>query len=1131
MTQSSLHERSITVNGKRITFSGSLDPEKFKERISVALGTLPPLLGDISINVEDGGNFTLEDPIFYLDDDKLKIRRRGDNSIMWREIESNTPLMTQLDPFFLKKLYIVSKVEATIDDFGGGISPEQAVSYAFFDLETELEYVDESVWTNRTTIINEFKEMLRDNINHVKKQTQISNIWGGIKPSFESSVFILTKVNHETEILNSFDYSELMVFDSVKLDNVVVGCFYQDMVKYNADYKHLTDEYLNQEKMLTKKNKASDIVRIMITANFPNIRIKYKMINIHLTKEKKIALTIETLINEPRVTDILKNLIKKIVIDMGAEEAFNQRIEKEFFYGSYTASINIPTLVLKDLTTNDRNVTNICHMNESALINTHNAAFNLFLKNSDHTTKQEVSVSFFERPDTVGTLIKLKKIRGGIDLQTKIDSNIEKVNKILEYAHSKVESILNFYKQYIELNVDAQPFKKHVDVKAFDQAQRARFPEIFVTNYTRVCNKPPVIVENEGVENALSDDQKMMKFPIFGETEPLFFKCPYPDHKYPGLRENSKLSNSEVFPFVPCCYQRPQKDNKNFKAYFNQEVFKQRINLGEIGKTFKILSPQRIGVLPPKIDKLLNYSTNKKFYRFGTRLSNSSCLDVLKMVTKQDETSTENIRSELAKRAELCKCELNTLSVADIKKKIMDPATYVSPRLFKGALEDYFQISYILFSKEKDDFSSYPNRFVRFICPLKKKIIFMIEHEEGEHVELIIDEETMNYVNKQGAKPIFAYEKSDHEAKKIFSIYLERFNYILYDVTNKGFKNLELKKKHYPWEETNANGKISKPIEPLNQFVDGFGQTRLVEFKFEDFTFVGQFEPLPCIRLPIQDLDFFSSINGRLSPEEKEIIAQRFPWCTLFVRTVSMVDETKSFENFHRLKKLAEYILWAACHVYSTFYLENEDLTVDEWITNHTRIVENYTYSRVTIQPLFDISELMVDGKFIFNSVELQNRIRFNISLLSSVNLKMFSTKIYHSFFNDKSNFRVEFPAQLALSKRDYFERTREPYILHILTSENLKYLRSNVLYFIKDLFGYFQDDLCLFHSSIDDLVTSTNKLLFTFTLGKSMMKLLLFNHDTTKQYYFGENEPSIDVIVLNINGYWFYGLILPKFL
>ena len=705
----------FTINGKNITLSSSDTLGSLKGKISASLSTLPSLLTDIPENIGDGGNYTIKEPIFYIQDNMVRIRQDNNEPISWNEIKT---IKDELAQDFLKKLYIISKVNLFIEDFGSG-NENQALQFALFELQNELDDVDENIWRSRSTTIQDFKTMIQENLKNVQKQMKTMNVWDEVKPTFQTTPFFMNKINHQTEIPNLLKKTELMVFDSIKLNNVVVACFYQEMVKFNPDYNHLIDVYLNQDWMLSSKIKASDIVRIMITYNMPNSKTKYKMINIFV-KEDTITLNIETLINDgANAIGNLKNLIKNILFDMEEQEAYNQSREKEFYYGSYSASINIPLVVLKDLATNDPNVYTISYINESALINTRKTNLNIFLKGSQ--TTEDIGVSLFERPDTVGTFIRIKKIHGGSDLKERVDFTIKNINKILQYSFGKIDSTLNFYQKYINLKVETTTFETQL-IKNKENALKLQAPDIFLSNYTRLCNKPPVIIKDEEEQ---VESETVLKFPIYGESDPKFYSCPYPDYKYPGLRENTKLSNKNIYPFVPCCYQRPQTKSKNYKMYYNQEVYEQRINAGEIGKSLKILSSERLGALPSKIDKLLNFTTNTKFYRYGTPLSKSSCLYILNKVTN-NQNSEQFIRSELAKRAELCKGEFNLLTVSEIANKIKDTSTYINPRYFKGALEDYYQLSYILFSKNKDDFSTYPNKFVKFICPLKKRVVLMI---------------------------------------------------------------------------------------------------------------------------------------------------------------------------------------------------------------------------------------------------------------------------------------------------------------------------------------------------------------------------------------------------------------------
>ena len=1118
------------VNGKNVSLSSNDTLDNLKGKIAAELSSLPPFI-QLPTMPENGGSYTIL-PIFYLSNDTIQM---GNSSLNFAAIEDIVG--DSIDHQQLKNIYTVSKIQTTIDSFGG--NEDMAKNVAIFDLELEFGSINENIWSNRTNTIQSFKNMIEKNVKSTRQFSKTVDTWDSVKPTFAFSSFVLNKINHETEIKNIQKQNELMVFDSIKLNNIVIGCFYQEMVKYNPEHKSLIDGYLNQDKMLTKKLRASDIIRIMVVNN--QSRVKYKMINVFV-KDSGITFSLETIINTDgssrssgsRSSGQVKDLIKNILIDMGQTEAYTDRRETEYYYGSYSASINIPLLIIKELVTNDPNVYNISYINESALINTRKANLNIFLKGTN------IGVSLFERPDTVGTFIRLKKINGGgtsEEFKNRIDQNIATTNKILEYASHKAQSILKYYREYTSLQVEIQPLNEITEEK--ENVLKNQAPDIFLSNYTRLCSKPPIIVENE------PESELIMKFPIYDESEPKLFKCPYPDYKYPGLRENTKLANKTIFPFVPCCYKRPQLNSKNFKMYYNQEVYTQRINSGEIGKTLKILSPKRIGALPDKIDKLLHYTTENKFYRYGVAISPSSCLNILSMVTYNNQ-SEKIIRSELAKRAELCKGELSTLSVAEIGKKIMDPTTYINPRLFKGALEDYFKISYILFSKDEDDFSVYPNRFLKFICPLKERVVFLIEHVENEHVELIVDEETLNYVNKQGKTPIFMFGKNDNQVKRVYRVFKERFKYALFDINNKGFTNLSISKDDtgntfniYPWEHISPNGKVLKDVEPITQYIDGYGQTRLVEFKMNNISFVGQFQPLPCLKKPNKSLEYFIKINEQLNQEQIDLLTTKNIWLKLYQTKLNILDGFVSpYDKFKFAKKLAEYILWAACHAYS-LYFGQTSLSVDDWIRNETIIVDDYSYAKVQIKPMFNLSEFMVDGggkvggkvggKFIFNSKQLQDKIRFNLSLISTINLRLYTTNIYHGFYQDVSNFNTVYPAQLALSKKEYFQRTRDPYMLNILTTKNVQYIRTNTLYFIKEIFGLYNGLLCLFMPSLEKLIEKANQLLWKVTPDETKINVVVFNQKNVEQYSIGQSEPAISIIILNINNEWFYGLILPE--
>lgn len=1111
------------INGKKI----QLVPGNIKDVIAYRFDTLPELLTDVPPEIADKGTYHMKSPLFYMDGQKMAVRLEHNEPVKWNKVKD-----VGLDPSLLKKMYIIAAIEYLQQSLIE-LDPNTRFNVALVELGIDLgEEIDERIWFDRETTIRQFKTLVAQHKDSVKKKIQTLSLWSTIQPRFEFGSFVLTKINHQTILPNLESFNEFMVFDSVKLNDFVVGCFYQGMVKFNPEFTHLIDVYLNQDKILSKKLKAADVIQIMITTN----KVKYKLINVFVTDET-ITFVIETLINEPKLTNELKDLVKNIIADMGLSEAYKLRTDNDFYYGSYSATINTPIVILKDMITNDPNIYNISYINESALINTRKSNLNIFLKKKDEAGT-DIGVTLFEKP--TGTFVRLKKVRGGNDLQTRIDSYIETINKIIQYVTNNTAPVLSYYRQYIELEVNLEPVEAPASKKK-DASLKAQVPELFVANYTRLCNKPPIIVDQQ------EESSEILKFPIYGEGEPNFYKCPYPEYKYPGLRANATLVNKATFPFVPCCYQRPQTYSKNVKLYYDKETYEQRVNTGEIGKSLKVLAPRRIGILPPRVDKLLNYVLGTKFYRYGIRASRSSCIEVLNLVTGQSLTDAE-VREELVERAELCKSEFPTISTKEIKNKIRDHETYIDPKLFKNALEDFYQVSYVLFSKDQDDFSTYPTKFIKFVCTFNEQIFFMIEHEHEQHVELVIDEETSTLINKQTKNLQILYNHAHGPIQPLFELYKQRFEYTVFDARVKDLTLDEQRAKQsidaftlYPWETT----KKEPTIEPLNQYIDSYGQTRLVEFKDGQISFVGQFDPLPCLRLPIKSLRHFIRRNNKLTQAEIDYIHTTHKWCNLYSlpnvgRPISRevttwyqsklapdnASQANPYTEYKTMKKLAEYILWGACYVYSSFY---SDISVDEWIDNHTRVIPDFTYSRVEVKPVFDKSEFLVDDKFIFDSSEFQERIKYNLNLISQVNLKLFSSNIYHLFYKDITNFKLEYPAELALTKEEYYQRTRKSYGLTLLTTDSVPYIKIDTLYFIQELFGRYQSTLCLFLSSFAKMLDVANKLFWKIIPGQNLINIDVFNQNEIEQYSIGTTEPSIHAIAININNIWYYGLLLPK--
>jgi hypothetical protein len=73
---------------------------------------------------------------------------------------------------------------------------------------------------------------------------------------------------------------------------------------------------------------------------------------------------------------------------------------------------------------------------------------------------------------------------------------------------------------------------------------------------------------------------------------------------------------------------------------------------------------------------------------------------------------------------------------------------------------------------------------------------------------------------------------------------------------------------------------------------------------------------------------------------------------------------------------------------------------------------------------------------------------------------------------------------------------------------------------------------LCLFLPSLDILIETAERFLSQkIIVDETLMFVSIFDQELIKQYSIGHKDPSLNIIMLNINGNWFYGLILPELL
>ena len=219
--------------------------------------------------------------------------------------------------------------------------------------------------------------------------------------------------------------------------------------------------------------------------------------------------------------------------------------------------------------------------------------------------------------------------------------------KLLTLYYVKAPGIIKMYK---ELLPDSEVFPpKYKPRKALAKGKKTKAtlkeqaPEVFVSGYPTKCGDQPRIISTQEVREAKAAGKVVMQYPKTS-TEGFpqrWYVCDEDDgHPYPGLRFNN-LSNSNIVPYLPCCFKTPQdlgrkgeqgKQTKPYAHYF----YDVPIAGGTGSSRQNILTrdlftdPPKVAALPNKLEEMLNLVTYRKgwsFVREGVFDSKSSFLE------------------------------------------------------------------------------------------------------------------------------------------------------------------------------------------------------------------------------------------------------------------------------------------------------------------------------------------------------------------------------------------------------------------------------------------------------------------------------------------------------------------------
>lgn len=1066
----------VIVNGKKFKVYTLDDLNTFKNRLAYKLKTLPKYL-------------YFPDEISYEDiiqkDKNIKVE-----NILSHIIESskeNKYIKTLIDnikeKFGLKydikeqvlPLWVAYNKKIVSDYSANGNSALDILSKQLIELK---------VIKSRTQLVNIAKDIdfikksfetdLSLKKNQVKEYLKIFKEYENIKESLLYTDFRTEYVQFMLT-LNINNISILEIFNNIKLNETVPFATIKDFYKILKDFippeewtETRDDEIIlkvNQKQLLINKTKNTDYVDTILR-NTDDGKLSSK-ITINTSKDN---LSRDGFIE--RSLKVMSPKDKKIKV----EKIEENKIAGVFYYPTET----LDKYVFADLVMNDD-------------------LYSMLISIDDHekaTKKKSGIYIHFQHPSTgyiTATVTEKMYIKGDqtlkeedIDLFESFKSyirvrvskadNLESIEKfqeifgkLMSLYDDKYNTIVEEYRQYIpdfaSVEVDEEDEDEDTVNNIFNIA-----PDIFkVTGYSTICGpfrQPDIISEQEALETDkkvmkfprdIPENEDMIKFPMDGQDQN-YYVCNNKNYPYPGLQLNNN-KNSDVYPYVPCCFERDQSNKHKYLHYYEGKERKQENK--DKGETLlitnKFLTNKQKGTLPPNLESLFiitNPSDNFQQVRKGVLQTDGKykkrnehsflacvmeALDDETGITKitdpdEREAALVDVRTKLATKelAPLCKQEMYDYTIDQIISMIKDPTLYLDPKLFIHLLESYFECNIFLFTKKFLNGEMILPRHTQAYYKNfnKNRCIYIYEHMGSEsdsskfpypQCELII----RNNKIKNEDFYSFSYE----ESKNIIKVFNKlRESYALSKI---------IRESVFP---------IPKKLKIISQWIDSYGKTRILNVEFAgkiismivspiqpinkkqaksskinyiDIDTALEFTTYLTMNIEYQNVlnDKIKQLQGLIGNVSVSIpINDSNPLDNIETKEVELeypIETDSDLDTYNRNKKFARYIVEYMIWIYS-YYLKNKNITkiTDESIAKFSNkyfdIKPNYNYK--DIPKTFSKSSTVMNGnKIVIQSEEMKKRLVYLLRLLCIRNsdsvFEYHKRKVIQNYYEDISDF------------------------------------------------------------------------------------------------------------------------------
>ena len=648
----------------------------------------------------------------------------------------------------------------------------------------------------------------------------------------------------------------------------------------------------------------------------------------------------------------------------------------------------------------------------------------------------------------------------------------EMFSKLLVLYNEKYNEIVEIYEQFIpdfgmieEIEV---PALKHTDLA----------PEIFVSNFSRYCSEAryPTIVSDKQAKKYAKEGKEVMTFPRdIPESGPVYlsdgknqhkYVCLNPEFPYPGLQVNTKLSNADEFPYLPCCFKNEQSSKAGgiYRSYyFGEELESKDKKQQDLITTDKILGPDKYGTLPDELQKLfevLDTDTNYKYIRVGVHRNQSSFLNavmiglhdqtgILDLNDNEREARLLQIRTELSAKNNVAMARQSCydMTTEQISEILNNPESYMNPKFYVQLLEGYFNCNIFLFNREKMFMPRFTKSFYK--NHRVSDCIFIYEHWGSEsdnakypQCELII---RWNTKKKDDTQFFFPYEnKISRNMNKVFRLLNE--SYAL---------DKKIPEIIFP---------VPDGLQIVSQNIDSYGKTRCINVNYKGNRMSILTDPIPP--LPVEEksdelyktkkevaLEFYKDLgvaplsqvaenpsepvlaqintvlgNVRISvPVTKSNVIPDLP--SSYGITYPQKD-LSALDTFNRNKKMVRYMTEYLFWLFSRYIqAENVEQITDKVLARFAKktfvIDPNHKYELVP-KIFGNNNGIMRNGQMVVQSEEMIKRLMYVLKLYSVQDLKTlrtyYSRRAITHYYVDITDFDYR-PGQVILQGEDSIDK------------------------------------------------------------------------------------------------------------